>query len=215
MKRNIIGLTCDCGHDVFVMSDRHPYVLNTDFKLKEKCKNCGKENVITKDKAINFYEKKVRDVFSGVFGCVLEIGCGGGFLTEALLVNKNVKKIVAVDIDDDLNNNLKQNKKLTFLQLDLNTFKEKDLNQKFDFIVCKDVLMYLNDCDSVIQKLQKLSNNILFLNWFNKDHKNCKNKNSGPIKVKRVFKKYFDKVELSYPKLYNYCYKIEAKRTVK
>ena len=144
----------------------------------------------------------------------LEIGCGGGFLTKALIDNKNITKIVAVDKDDVLRENIKNNKKLSFVKLDLDYLDETIFKQKFDYVVCKDVLMQLKDCDIVIKKLSRVAKNMILLNWFNKNHKNCFNKNAGPIKVKRALQKHYRHVILSYPKLYNWCYLLFASKPI-
>ena len=213
-KQNIIGTICDCKSEVFQMREEHPYGVPEDYALKLVCKKCGKQNIITKEKSIKFYEQKVRAVFNNAAGSVLEIGCGGGFLTKALIDNKNITKIVAVDKDDVLRENVKNNKKLSFVKLDLDYLDETIFKQKFDYVVCKDVLMQLKDYDIVIKKLSRVAKNMILLNWFNKNHKNCFNKNAGPIKVKRALQKHYRHVTLSYPKLYNWCYLLFASEPI-
>ena len=80
----------------------------------------------------------------------------------------------------------------------------------FDYIVCRDVVMYLNDIDYTFNKLSKISNKIVLLNWYKKEHKNCLNKTS-PEDIFKILVKYYKNIEISYPYFYKWGYLIKTK----
>ena len=87
-------------------------------------------------------------------------------------------------------------------------FDEKVFNKRFDYIVCKDVLMYLENIDYTFNKLAKISDKIILLNWYNEKHKNCLNKTS-PEEILMILKKYYKDIDIYYPGFYKYGYLIK------
>ena len=77
-----------------------------------------------------------------------------------------------------------------FKRVDLNDIYEGAFNEHFDYVVCKDVLMYLDDIDYTFNKLSKISDKIILLNWYNVNHKNCLNK-TNPSDILNIIKKYY------------------------
>ena len=203
-KKNLFGTICKCGKKIKIYLDSHPYGVDDSFVLDVVCPKCKKEQKISKSEIVSFYENEIRGLFDNAFGNVLEIGCGGGFITRHLLKNKNVKSITAIDVDDISFSH----PKLKFIKQDLEDYKNIDLTQKYDFLVCKDIFMYLMNLEEILDKILPKCKNIILLNWYNKEHKNCKNKNATPLKVKHIIEKHFKTAKLTYPKIYKWNYLI-------
>ncbi|MBR4270312.1 MAG: class I SAM-dependent methyltransferase [Clostridia bacterium] len=212
MKNNIVGYECRCGEEVSFLSELHPYSWSDDFSLELTCPKCKQAHTIDKTEAINFNAHKAHQLFDGIYGNVLEIGCEYGLLTNYISKNEKVNSITCVDIEDYLKSRLLKSKKTKFVLADLEKLDTKKLDKKYDFLVCKDVLMCIMDIEKLVEKLSKICENVLILNWFNKESKNCKNKNATPMKVKNIFAKYYQNIKLSYPHIYNYCYLISASK---
>lgn len=82
IDKNIWGTVCECGNEVFDYYDEHPWCEDKTIVKTVKCSNCGKINNIMIDKAEEYYNRKIFDCFSNLYGNILEIGCGGGLITE-------------------------------------------------------------------------------------------------------------------------------------
>ena len=203
MNKNIWGKKCSCGRDVYDYFEEHPW--GEEHITKEVvCLNCKKKNIITRDEARAYYNNLIYDIFKEVNGNVLDIGCGGGLLTKYLLNKKEVNKVVAIDKDDDTD------VKDVFVKVDLDDFDESIFDIHFDYVVCRDVLMYLKDIEYTFSKLSKVSDKIILLNWFNEEHKNCLNKTS-PTEILNILSKYYKNIEISYPSFYKWGYLIKSK----
>ncbi len=212
MKNNIVGYECECGEEVSFLSELHPYGWSDDFTLELTCPKCKQSHIISKSEAINFNAHKVHQLFDSIYGNVLEIGCEYGLLTNYISKNDKVKSITCIDIEDYSDSRLLKNSKIKFVQQDLENLKLTSLKKDYDFLVCKDVLMYIMDIEKLVEKLSKVCKNVLMINWFNAEKHNCKNKNASPLKVKKIFAKYYKNVSLSYPHVYNDCYLIKASK---
>ena len=203
MNKNIWGKKCSCGNDIYDYFEEHPWSEGNIAK-EVICLNCKKKNVITMDEARTYYNNLIYDIFKEAKGNVLDIGCGGGMLTKYLLTKDSVNKVLAIDKDDDTD------VKDVFIKVDLDDFDEKIFDIHFDYLVCRDVLMYLKDIEYTFSKLSKISDKIILLNWFNKEHKNCVNK-SPPEEILCVLNKYYKNIEISYPSFYKWGYLIKSK----
>jgi len=207
-QKNIWGKVCDCGNEVFDYFDENFYVMPKDYEKIMICPKCKTTNKISTNDAENFYKSKIFECFEGVYGNVLELGCGDGILTKYLATLQKVERITSVD----LCNTLKlKSEKVKFKQLDLNQIEKFTPNISYDFVVCKDILMYLDDIEKLFFYLSKYSVNLLLLNWFNFEHKNCINK-ATPTKIVNIIKKYYKVVDLEYPHFYKWGYLIKAEK---
>lgn len=200
-NKNIWGTKCKCGYDVFAYVSEHPW-MDVEATYTVTCLKCGLKNEITRENAETFYNDKIFECFKDVKGRVLEIGCGGGFLTEYLHGKEDVSYVCGIDLDGE--NNFCDE----YICMDINDL-DVDSIGKYDYVVCRDVLMYLDDLDDVFSKLSKVSDKVVLLNWYNPNHKNCHNKTC----IEDVFKivsKYYKELELEYPVFYKQGYLIRS-----
>lgn len=208
--KNIWGKECECGNNVFAFFDEHPWKEEVISK-NLVCSKCKKNISINNEEASEYYNNLIFKCYDEVKGNVLEIGCGGGLLTSYLANKKEVNQVVAIDNDlskdeEEYINSLNVNK---FIKLDLDNFDENIFNMHFDYVICRDVLMYLDNIDYTFKKLSKISDKIILLNWHNPNHKNCINK-TKPKDIFKIMKKYYKNIEISYPFFYKYGYLIKT-----
>ena len=206
-NKNIWGTYCVCGNELFEYVDSHPWDDEAEFKTIIKCEKCGRTTIVNREIAEEYYNNKIYGCFSSVKGNVIEIGCGGGFLTDFICNKENVDSILAIDIDDELE---KENNKIKFVKMDLNDINESIFDKKYDYLICRDVLMYLDDLEKVISVLSKVSSKVCLLNWYNENHRNCINK-TRPEDVFGIVKKYYKNVVIEYPSFYKCGYFIYNK----
>lgn len=210
INKNIWGKRCSCGNIVYGFYEEHLFV-EENINKEIVCLKCNKNNNIKKEEAREFYNKLIFECFKEVKGKVLEIGCGGGFLTTYLTNKKDVTSVLAVD-NDMSNNEIKYINSLDnckYKNIDLNNFCEEIFDEHFDYVVCKDVLMYLKDIDYTFNILSKISSKIVLLNWHSINHKNCLNK-TGPNDVYEIINKYYNDIEITYPSFYKWGYLVKT-----
>ena len=203
-NKNVWGTICECGNKVFGFVNEHPW-MEVDAEYKVTCLKCNKKHLINRKMATKYYEDIVLDVFKDVKGRVLELGSGGGFVTKYLASKEDISYVMAIDIDDDSNEFADK-----YVKWDINKVDELDISEEFDYVVCRDVFMYLDNLEHIFSNLAKISSKIVFLNWYNPNHKNCHNK-TLPIEIFNCLKKYYHDVELSYPTFYKCGYLIRSK----
>ena len=106
---------------------------------------------------------------------VLDIGCGGGLISESLAK----KKAKVTGIDENIYS-IKQAKehakisslKIKYINQSLDSFFNKN-KKKFDLILCLEVLEHVNDVEKTLDKITKLLNPgaILILSTINRNLK--------------------------------------------
>ena len=204
--KNVWGTICECSNEVYTFKDEHPW--NGDEEIIETltCDKCGKVHDINCFKASEFLENKIYECFKNASGNVLEIGCGGGLVTNCLKNNDKVKYLVTLDCDDESVSEISDK----HIKMDLNHLDMSKFGIEFDYVVCRDVLMYLNDIEYTLKELSKISKKVILLNWYNVNHKNCINK-TEPVKILEIASKYYDNLELVYPWFYKNGYIIRTK----
>ena len=205
INKNIWGCICECGEEVFDYFDDHPWSNDKSILKTIKCNKCGRLCKIDCKIAGQFYNDKIFQCFKEVSGSVLEIGCGGGLISEYVASLETVTSLVTVDIDQD-SMSIIANK---HYQMDLNNFDEDNFREKFDYVICRDVLMYLDDIEYTFSKLSKISNKVILLNWYDKNHKNCLNK-TPPLKILDILNKYYKNLVIEYPYFYKNGYLIKS-----
>ena len=210
IDKNLWGTKCSCGNIVYGFFEESLF-LEENISKEIICSNCNKISKVKIETARRFYNELIYDCFKDVKGKVLELGCGGGLLTKYLASKKDVESVVAVDneMEGKEINFINSLDKCLFVEMDLNDFDETLFSNKFDYIVCKDVLMYLDNIECTFSKLSKISHNIILLNWFNTRHKNCLNK-MAPIDAFEVIKRYYKDIEIIYPSFYKWGYIIKT-----
>ncbi|MFH1855691.1 MAG: class I SAM-dependent methyltransferase [Candidatus Omnitrophota bacterium] len=97
---------------------------------------------------------------------VLDIGCGIG--TISLYVSKKVNKVMGTDISERAVNAALKSALLLGIKnafFEAISFLDADFQEKFDFIVCSEVLEHLPDDKQALRKIYELinENGILFL----------------------------------------------------
>lgn len=204
-NKNIWGCICTCGNDAFDYFDEHPWCKDESILKIVKCDKCGKMYKINCDDAEKFYNKKIFECFKDVSGNVLEIGCGGGLISKYVAGLKTVECLVTVDLDEYSMSNISDK----HYKMDLNKFDENIFETKFDYVICRDVLMYLDDIEYTFSKLAKISSKVILLNWYDVNHRNCLNK-TPPLKILEILNKYYGDLVIQYPYFYKKGYLIKS-----
>ena len=106
---------------------------------------------------------------------VLDIGCGGGLISEALANNK--ANVIGID---ENNQNLKEAKdhakisklKINYLHSSFNNFYKKN-KIKFDLIICLEFIEHVENFEETLKKITKLikPNGMLILSTINRNLK--------------------------------------------
>ena len=205
-NKNIWGTICECKNEVYDFYDEHPWMEDSSIIKTLRCNKCNKEHLLDYIKASEFYNNKIFDCFKYVSGKVLEIGCGGGLVTGYISSLDSVSYLATLDVDKESISDI-SNK---HYNVNLNDFDESVFDLKFDYVICRDVLMYLDDLDYTFSKLSKISNKVILLNWYDINHKNCLNKTS-PEDILKTLSKYYDNLVIEYPYFYKNGYLIKTK----
>jgi len=84
---------------------------------------------------------------------VLDVGCGYGHITE--LIKKQGNKVKCIETSD---NAIKHIKKLGIevFDIDLSTKWEENIKEKFDVVVCTEVIEHVFDTDNLINNINKV-----------------------------------------------------------
>ena len=107
------------------------------------------------DKSLSFYARfKVLKNYLPSNAQVLEIGCGNGMVTQALVDRGN--QVLGIDYDKAVVNKLKRSEiKAKFQLADIMTYNP---NKKFDWIVCSEVLEHLENDIKALKLMYKWLN---------------------------------------------------------
>ena len=114
-------------------------------------------------RAVN-YNNWTFDLFKNyIKGDILEVGCGMGNFTKIFAENNNFNSLLSIDISQEAINytkNFISSPKIRIENTDL-----LDINEKFDLIVCMNVLEHINNHEEFFNKMFSLlnKNGILFL----------------------------------------------------
>lgn len=126
---------------------------------------------IFEDLFFGIYKSKMVNECKAIGGRVLEIGCGGGWLSLELA--RNGLDVTGIDVSEKRLNIGKQyaennNVKIKYLKADLNSYMFKE-SEKYDVIVAWDALHHLLNLDEIMGKLRKILKPDGFLIYM--DHK--------------------------------------------
>ena len=99
---------------------------------------------------------------------VLDLGCGGGILSEALA--KAGGLITGIDIEPSLIDVAKKHAKLSGLDIDYQVLNIADLKQKFDVIVCMEMLEHVANPMEIVASMAAClkSGGLVFLSTINR-----------------------------------------------
>ncbi|MEG1142228.1 MAG: hypothetical protein RSE41_07270 [Clostridia bacterium] len=81
----IWGTYCKCGNDCSILQNKHHPWDDTQFSIKLKCNVCNSDVVVDKNSAKIFYNNKIYSYFRNLYGEIVDLGCGGGFLSRYLI----------------------------------------------------------------------------------------------------------------------------------
>lgn len=147
--------------------------------MKINCPLCGYENDVDQKAAENYYNHRIYSYFQSIHGIVLDLGCGGGLLSRFLLADSQVKKVYGLDKDGECANDLAdlmENRKFQFIQADVSYLNNLFAESSLDFLVSRDVFMFISDTDRYFDDVTKLVNGgIRQMGWFMKDSQRMKN----------------------------------------
>ena len=143
--------------------------LNEWWDINGNYKILHKINPLRLDFIINNFNKPLNNKK------VLDIGCGGGLISELL----SKKKANVTGIDENIYN-IKQAKnhakisylKINYLNKSLNSFNKKN-KQKYDLILCLEVLEHVENVEESLEIISKLlkTNGTLILSTINRNLK--------------------------------------------
>ncbi|MBS4535341.1 class I SAM-dependent methyltransferase [Clostridium sp. D2Q-14] len=196
----IWGTKCPCGRENFILQNKfHPWN-ESDFKIVIKCSYCKSFLTVDKQAAEQFYNERIYSYFEDVEGIVLDVGYGGGFLTQHLINKESVEKIYAIDIDEnskeEINKLVTKHKNIEFKLCDLKNILEAFKEKSVDYVVNRDVFMFVEDTQKYFDDITKIvRKGIRQMGWFISDNKRMKNK-LMPSDIAAELKKRGWKVEL-------------------
>lgn len=177
----IWGTYCDCGSQCSILqSDYHPWD-DGEFIVKLRCDTCNKEIIVNKDIAKAFYDKKIYSYFKNLHGTVVDLGCGGGFLSRYLLKNRKVKNIYGLDLDfqcnDELSDIIQLNPKFQFFCADAREIEDIFYGSTVDFLVSRDVFMFIENTKKYFDDVTSLTKKgIKHMGWYMEKNQKMKNK---------------------------------------
>ncbi|MDN3956356.1 class I SAM-dependent methyltransferase [Sporolactobacillus laevolacticus] len=147
--------------------------------MKIRCPKCGTENVVDQKAAANYYNHRIHSYFNDLSGTILDLGCGGGFLSRYLMDNKRIKVIYGLDQDEACNDQLTDMtvlSKFQFLHSDIAQLSKVFAEQTLDFLVSRDVFMFIEDTDRYFDDVTNLvTSGIRQMGWFISQNERMKN----------------------------------------
>lgn len=211
------GTYCKCGNECSILQNEHHPWVDTAFTAKIKCSSCGKEAIIDRKRAEEFYNNKIYSYYNGLYGKVIDLGCGDGFLSRYLLEEDKVHKIYGLDCDLDCMGELadiNKKKKFEFIQGDISNFGSKFIANSIEFLVSRDVFMFVEDTDRYFDDITRIvTKGIRQMGWYMKDNSRMKNK-LEPEQIADEYIKRGWKVEVEYLDWYKCGYFIKADRCI-
>lgn len=210
----IWGTYCKCGSECSILQNEHHPWADTIFKVKLECNSCGKEVVIDKKSAETFYNNKIYSYYNGLYGNVIDLGCGGGFLSRYLLNKGKIDKVYGLDMDKDCINELedviKGKMKFEFINSNIDNISSIFSPKSIDFLVSRDTFMFIEDTDRYFNDITEIiSKGIRQIGWYIGESGRIKNKLT-PQQIAEEYKKRGWAVELEYLDWYKSGYFINA-----
>jgi len=213
-NNTIWGTTCSCGKENYILQTKyHPWD-NTDYVLNIKCNRCNQQLNINQIAAEVFYNEKIYKYFDDVKGTILDIGCGGGFLTKHLTGKQNAKKVFAIDISEESKKEIAKltdiDKKVDFRLLDLKDLTNIFKDESIDYIVNRDVFMFVEDYKKYFDDISRMAiKGVRQMGWFMNNNPRMKNK-LHPLDIVDELKNRGWEVELEILDWYKSGYFIKA-----
>ncbi|QAA33474.1 class I SAM-dependent methyltransferase [Clostridium manihotivorum] len=210
------GTYCSCGSECSILQNLHHPWSDTKFEVKVTCNCCKKELVINKDMATEFYDGKILSYFDGIYGDVLDLGCGEGFLSRTLLKESAVDKIYGLDIDeqctDELKDIINHSNRFKFVKADISSLNEIFSTSSIDFLVSRDVFMFIEDTDKYFEDVTRIvRKEIRHMGWYQSFNDRMKN-NLNPDQIVEEYSKRGWSTEIEYLDWYKSGYFIRASK---
>lgn len=213
-KFTIWGTYCKCGNECSILQNEyHPWD-DTLFIVKLKCSLCNNEVIVDTKSAKKFYDNKIYSYYDGIYGNIIDLGCGGGFLSRYLLGQKNITKVWGLDVDEDcigeLSDIIGKNEKFKFKNYNGLSFYNIFIEDSIDFLVSRDVFMFIEDTDRYFNEVSKIVNKgIKQMGWYIENNKRMNNKLT-PDEIVREYSKRGWTVNIEYLDWYKSGYFINA-----
>jgi len=213
-KFSVWGTFCKCGSECSILQNEHHPWLDTSFTIKLKCNSCGNEIIIDKKSAEAFYSNKIYSYYNGLYGNIIDLGCGDGFLSRYLLNQNKVDKVYGLDSDGNCINELaditKEQNRFEFILSDIRNISSIFSFNSIDFLVNRDVFMFVEDTDRYFNDITEIINKgIRQIGWYVEDNGRMKNK-LMPQQIADEYTKRGWTVELEYLDWYKSGYFINA-----
>jgi len=212
--KNIIwGTNCDCGKECSILqSEHHPWD-DTEFLVNLKCSSCNKDVIIDRERAARFYNEKIYSYYNNLEGSILDLGCGGGFLSRNLIKNNKITKVYGLDIDLESEVDLKdiiENPRFNFIHSDIDNINAIFQKRSIDYLVSRDVFMFIENTQKYFDDVTNIvTSGIKHMGWYIEGNKRMKN-NLLPEQIAEEYIKRGWEVELEYLDWYKSGYFINA-----
>lgn len=212
----IWGTYCKCGCECSILQNEHHPWIDTEFTIKLKCPLCGNEVTIDKNSAEAFYNNKIYSYYNGLYGKVIDLGCGNGFLSRYLINQSKIDKVYGLDIDvnciNELADIMKKENKFKYFNCDIRNINNIFKPNSIDFLVSRDVFMFIEDTDRYFDNITEIINKgIRQIGWYIEDNTRMKNK-LVPHQIAEEYTKRGWVVELKYLDWYKSGYFISANK---
>lgn len=174
------GAQCRCGGEVSILQNSfHPWS-STDFIVKAWCPVCGRAVEIDQSRASEFYSRKILSYFTDVSGEVLDLGCGGGFLTEFVAGKDDVSRVCAIDSDPACEGSIgainDPERKIRFERMDAGKIGRRFASDSVDYLVHRDVFMFIDDPGLYFDDVTRIvRRGIRHMAWYVKGNARMKN----------------------------------------
>lgn len=210
------GTHCKCGNECSILQNQyHPWI-DTTFAIKLKCSFCGNEVIVDRKCAEAFYNNKIYSYYNGLYGKVIDLGCGDGFLSRYILNQNGVDKVYGVDVDTecitDLADIINGQNQFEFINTDINNIGSRFCSSSVDFLVSRDVFMFVEDTERYFDDISRIvSKGVKQMGWYMKDNDRMKNK----LETRQIADEYEKRgwtVDIEYLDWYKCGYFINAYR---
>lgn len=176
---NIVwGTRCECTNDVYILQNKfHPWMSN-EFAVRIPCGFCGKLVDVNADKASAYYNGKILSHFADIRGVVLDLGCGGGFLSEYALTLPGVTRVIALDNDEKCGEDLKKlgDSRLEFVAAGIDQIGGLFSRDSVDYVISRDVFMFIENTPQFFADIKKITRGgIRQMGWYKPSTQRMKN----------------------------------------
>ncbi len=213
-NNTIWGSKCGCGYKNYILQNKfHPWD-KTDFTIHIICPNCKEQLIVDQKKAAEYYNNKIYGYYRHVTGHIIDLGCGGGFLSNYLLHNNQVTKISALDINKDVEENISylNQKKIQFIHAGASELTQHFKTNSVDYLVHRDVFMFIEDTLKYFDDITNIvSKGVVHIGWYMSNNKRMKNQ-LLPTQIKEQLENRGWDVTLEYLSWYKCGYVIIANK---